>query len=59
MVPAGFIGLDGTRPFFGQVQAGMSMDIADEWSLDFSLPFKVGSDGERSAGARTGASKRF
>ena len=57
-ITAGFSGLDGSGAF-GQVSAGLSMDTADAWKLDFGLMFNIEGEGEQAIGARAGVSKRF
>ncbi|WP_421405413.1 putative Ig domain-containing protein [Agrobacterium fabrum] len=54
----GFSGLDGSGAF-GSVTAGVNLQTVDAWSLDFSLLFNIEGEGETSAGAKAGVSKRF
>ncbi|WP_161490891.1 MULTISPECIES: IPT/TIG domain-containing protein [unclassified Ensifer] len=54
----GFSGLDGAGAF-GTLSAGVSLETEDLWDLDFALLFNIEGDGDRSAGARAGVSKRF
>jgi hypothetical protein len=54
----GFSGLDGSGAF-GSATAGLTLQTMDMWMLEASLLFDIEGDGEKSAGARVGASKRF
>ncbi|RDL47479.1 hypothetical protein BLJAPNOD_06319 [Ensifer sp. M14] len=57
-VTGGYSGLDGSGAF-GSIEAGLSLETAELWMLDLSLLFNIEGEGERSAGARVGASKAF
>ena len=57
-VTGGFSALDGSGAF-GSLTAGVSMQTANEWSLDAGLLFNIEGDGEKSVGARGGVSRRF
>lgn len=57
-VTGGFSGLDGSGAF-GTLTAGLTLETEDMWNLDFSLLFNIEGEGEKSAGARAGVSKRF
>ncbi|OCJ09077.1 hypothetical protein A6U87_09470 [Rhizobium sp. AC44/96] len=54
----GFSGLDGSGAF-GSATAGLTLQTMDMWMLEASLLFDIEGDGEKSAGGRVGASKRF
>ncbi|MDO1583358.1 cadherin-like beta sandwich domain-containing protein [Rhizobium oryzicola] len=54
----GFSGIDGSGAF-GSLSAGLSVETANEWNLDFNLLFNVEGDGDKSAGAQARVSKRF
>ncbi|CUX47321.1 IPT/TIG domain-containing protein [Agrobacterium genomosp. 13] len=57
-VTGGVAALDGSGAF-GTVKAGLSMQTVDLWTLDASLLFNIEGEGERSVGARLGASRIF
>lgn len=44
---------------FGSLATGVSMETAENWSLDAALLFNIEGDGETSAGAKLGVSKKF
>jgi len=54
----GFSSLDGSGAF-GSVTAGLSLQTTDLWMIDASLLLDIEGDGQRSVGAKIGASKRF
>lgn len=57
-ITGGFSGLDGSGAF-GSLTAGLSLETMDQWSIDLSLLFNIEGEGEKSAGAKAGVSKRF
>lgn len=54
----GVSSLDGSGTF-GSLTTGVSMETAENWSLDAALLFNIEGDGETSAGAKLGVSKKF
>ncbi|MDZ7926981.1 MAG: putative Ig domain-containing protein [Agrobacterium sp.] len=54
----GVSGLDGDGAF-GSLTTGVSIETAENWSIDAGLLFNIEGDGETSAGARVGVSKKF
>ncbi|MBD8689422.1 Ig-like domain repeat protein [Rhizobium sp. CFBP 13644] len=44
---------------FGQLSAGLSLDTADNWSLDAGLLFNFSADDEKSLGVKAGISGKF
>ncbi len=54
----GYSGLDGAG-LFGSLSAALSLQTAENWSIDTGLLFNIEGDGETSAGAKVGVSGRF
>jgi len=54
----GVSSLDGSGAF-GSLTTGVSMETAENWSLDAALLFNIEGDRETSAGAKLGVSKKF
>lgn len=54
----GVSGLDGTGAF-GSITTGVSMETVENWSVDAALLLNFEGDGETSAGAKLGVSKKF
>lgn len=54
----GYSGLDGSGAF-GSVSIGAAWQTDDAWSVEGRLLFNIEGDGERSAGAKAGISRRF
>ncbi|WP_425627055.1 putative Ig domain-containing protein [Agrobacterium tumefaciens] len=54
----GVSGLDGEGAF-GSLSTGVTVETAENWSIDAGLLFNIEGDGETSAGARVGVSKKF
>lgn len=55
---AGFAGLDGSG-LFGSVSTGLSLQAANGWVFDADLLFNIEAEGEKSLGAKVGASSSF
>ncbi|WP_186458281.1 fibronectin type III domain-containing protein [Neorhizobium alkalisoli] len=54
----GFSGIDGAG-MFGSLSAGFSLQMANAWAIDGSVLVNFEGDGDKSIGAKLGASKRF
>nr|WP_236766331.1 autotransporter outer membrane beta-barrel domain-containing protein [Agrobacterium tumefaciens] len=54
----GVSGLDGTGAF-GSITTGVSMETVENWSVDAALLLNFEGNGETSAGAKLGISKKF
>lgn len=55
---AGYTAMDGAG-LFGTLSTGLSLQTANDWTIDAGLLFSIEDEGHRSVGAKLGVSNRF